>query len=38
MSFPLFEIDAAIEKIEQVLHSVAQWCCENYLLINPDKT
>jgi len=20
------------------LHSVAQWCCEIYLLINPDKT
>ena len=40
MSFPLFEIDAAIEKLEQDLHSVAQWCCENYLhvLINPDKT
>ena len=38
MSFPLVELDAAIEKLEQDLHSVAQWCCENHLLINPDKT
>ena len=30
--------DAAIEKLEQDLHSVAQWCCENHLLINPDKS
>ena len=38
MSFPLVELDAAIEKLEQDLHNVAQWCCENHLLINPDKT
>ena len=38
MSFPLVELDAAIEKLEQDLHCVAQWCCENHLLINPDKT
>lgn len=38
MSFPLVELDAAIEKLEQDLYSVAQWCCANYLLINPDKT
>ena len=38
MSFPLVELDAAIEKLEQDLHIVAQWCCENHLLINPDKT
>ena len=38
MSFPLVELDAAIKKLEQDLHSVAQWCCENHLLINPDKT
>ena len=38
-SFPLIELDAAIEKLEQDLLSVAQWCsCENNLLINPDKT
>ena len=26
------------EEIEQDLHCVAKWCCENHLLINPDKT
>ncbi|PFX14795.1 putative RNA-directed DNA polymerase from transposon BS [Stylophora pistillata] len=26
MSFPLVELDAAIEKLEQDLYSVAQWC------------
>ena len=36
--FPLSELDAAIGKLEQDLLSVAQWCCENHLLINPDKT
>ena len=38
LSFPLTEVDAAFEKLEQDLLSVAQWCCENHLLINPDKT
>ena len=33
-----YELDAAIEKLEQDLHIVAQWCWENHLLINPDKT
>ena len=35
--FPLIELGAVIEKLEQDL-SVAQWCCENHLPINPDKT
>ena len=38
MSFTLPELDATVEKLEQDLHSVAKWCCENHLLINPDKT
>ena len=38
MSFTLLELDATVEKLEQDLHSVAKWCCENHLLINPDKT
>ena len=38
LSLSLIELDAAIEKLEQDLLSVAQWCCENHLLINPDKT
>ena len=32
MPFPLVELDAAIEKLKQNLHSVAQWCCENHFL------
>ena len=36
--FPLSELDAAIKKLEQDLPIVAQWCYENHLLINPDKT
>ena len=38
LSFPLCEIDTAIKNLEQDLHRVAIWCCENYLLINPEKT
>ena len=37
MSFTLLELDA-VEKLEQDLHCVAKWCCENHLLINRDKT
>ena len=38
LSFPLRQIDAAIANLEQDLHRVASWCCENHLLINPGKT
>ena len=38
LSFPLCEIDTAIKNLEQDLHRVAIWCCENYLLINLEKT
>jgi hypothetical protein len=38
LSFPLREIDSAITNLEQDLHRVASWCCENNLLINPGKT
>jgi hypothetical protein len=38
LSFPLRQIDAAIINLEQDLHRVASWCCENHLLINPGKT
>ena len=37
-SSPLIELDAAIKKLEQDLLGIAQWCCENHILINPDKT
>ena len=32
------KLDAAIEKLEQDLLSIAKRCCENHLPINPDKT
>ena len=38
LSFPLCEIDTAIKNLEEDLHRLAIWCCENYLLINPEKT
>ena len=38
LSFPLHQIDAAITNLEQDQHRVASWCCENHLLINPEKT
>lgn len=38
LSFSLSDMDAAVKKLEQDLHRVAKWCCENHLLINPDKT
>ncbi|CAB4039973.1 Hypothetical predicted protein [Paramuricea clavata] len=38
LSFPLRQIDEAIANLEQDLHRVASWCCENHLLINPGKT
>ena len=37
LSFPLRQIDEAITNLEQDLHRVASWCCENHLLINPGK-
>ena len=37
-SSPLIELDAAIKKLEQDLLGIAQWCCENHLLIRPEKT
>ena len=38
LSFPLRQIDTAITNREQDLHRVASWCCENHVLINPEKT
>ena len=38
LSFSLPDIDTAIANLEQDLMRVAAWCCENQLLINPDKT
>ena len=38
LSFSLPDVDTAIENLEQDLLRVAAWCCENQLLINPDKS
>ena len=38
LSFSLPDVDTAIANLEQDLLRVAAWCCENQLLINPDKT
>ena len=38
LSFPLTEADTGIKNLEEDLHKIASWCCENNLLVNPDKT
>ena len=38
LSFPMPDIEDAMRKLQHDLHEVATWCCENDLLINPDKT
>ena len=38
LPFPLEEIETASRKIEKDLHRVATRCCQNNLLINPEKT
>ena len=37
-SFHTPESERAMLEIEEDLHRVAIWCCENHLLINPEKT
>ena len=37
LSFPVTDFNDA-NKLEEHLRKVAIWCCENQLLINPDKT
>ena len=38
LSFPVIDFNDAKIKLEEGLHKVTTWCCENQLLINPDKT
>ena len=38
LSFPVTDFNDAKIKLEEDLRNVATWCCENQLLINPDKT
>ena len=38
LSFSLPDVDTATANLEQDLLCVAAWCCENQLLMKPDKT
>ena len=38
LSFSIDEMEKALSLISCDLCKVAEWCCANYLLINPDKT
>lgn len=38
LSFPLTDVDTGIKNLEEDLYKIASWCCENNLLVNPDKT
>ena len=38
LSFSAKDVDGAIFQITEDLKKVAAWCCQNSLLINPDKT
>ena len=37
LPFPLADTNIAIRTLEEDLFAVATWCCQNHLLINPDK-
>ena len=38
LSFPIKNVDNAIQNLQEDLSGVAKWCCENKLLINHLKT
>ena len=38
LSFSVKEVSDAKHKLETDLRLVAEWCCKNSLLINPEKT
>ena len=38
LSFLVKDIDGAARQITEDLRKVGAWCCQNSLLINPDKT
>ena len=38
ISFDLKEKTPTIDHIEEHLLNVCKWCCQHYLLLNPDKT
>ena len=38
LSFSSLDVDDAIRNLNKDLKSISRWCCQNSLLINPDKT
>ena len=38
LTFPIKDVVAAKQNIEEDLHRIAAWCCKNQLLIYPKKT
>ena len=38
LAFSKKQMDKGLEDLRQHLHCVAAWCCNNSLLIHPDKT
>ena len=38
LSFPSSDMSTAIHNLNADLEQVCRWCCQNSLLINPDKT
>ena len=38
LSFPSSDMSTAIHNLNADLEQVSRWCCQNSLLINPDKT
>ena len=38
LSFPSSTVSTAIDNLNMDLENVTKWCCQNSLLINPDKT
>ena len=38
LSFPVHDATLAADQLTEDLQSIAAWCCNNSLLINPDKT
>ena len=38
LSFSTNDVDSCLRLVEDDLGRVAEWCCANHLLVNPDKT
>ena len=38
LSFSTNDVDSCLRLVAEDLRRVAEWCCANHLLVNPDKT